>query len=74
MKNFICSKCFVLVKQEKMPSSFNCGEGGQHQWKDMGEVGDTNYQCKKCSKILQSKKAPVSFNCSAGGQHQWKKM
>ena len=74
MKNYQCKKCGTHVQKESTPSSFNCPEGGSHQWTDLGEVGSTNYQCKKCGLLLQSKNTPSSFNCSEGGSHQWTKL
>ena len=71
MRNYLCKKCATLVKSLKKPISFDCRSGGNHQWTDLGEVGDNNYQCQKCGLLLKSKKKPISFNCPSGGNHQW---
>lgn len=74
MKNYQCKKCGTLISNQSYPSSFNCPNGGNHQWTDLGESGNTRYQCGKCGVLIYSKSYPHSFNCPNGGNHQWNKL
>jgi DNA-directed RNA polymerase subunit RPC12/RpoP len=71
MKNYMCSKCGVLVQKTSMPGATTCPSGGNHRWSSLGEVGDKSYQCKKCGVLVKSKSMPGATACPSGGYHQW---
>lgn len=71
---FQCKKCTTLIKQDRVPSSLGCPSGHSHDWKKLGEFGDTNYLCKKCGTLIQAKANPSSLGCPSGHSHDWKKM
>jgi len=74
MKNYQCKKCATHLTSQSRPSGLNCPAGGNHQWTDLGAVGNDNYQCKKCSLLVKSKIRPSGLNCPSGGSHQWSKL
>jgi len=74
MKNYQCSKCATHIKKDSTPSYGGCPKGGNHDWKDLGTVGNDNYQCKKCALLVQSKSTPSYGGCPSGGNHDWKKL
>lgn len=74
LKNFQCQKCETLVRKDKSPTSGGCPKGGNHNWKDLGTVGNDSYLCKKCSTLVKSKAIPTSYGCPNGGNHSWKKL
>jgi DNA-directed RNA polymerase subunit RPC12/RpoP len=76
MKNYLCLKCGIHIKNASNPNTSGCPKGnGSHNWTNMGDVGDTNYQCKKCGLLLQSKSTPSTSGCPEGnGQHNWIKI
>lgn len=75
-KWFLCQKCETLVKQESTPNSNHCpSDGRTHQWRMLGELGETNYQCKKCGIIVQCRSIPNPNHCPSDGKtHQWHKL
>jgi len=74
MKNYLCSKCSVLITSGSKPSSLGCPKGSMHDWKDLGEVGADNYLCRKCSTQVKSRSKPSSLKCPAGSMHDWRKL
>lgn len=74
MKNYQCKKCATHIKSSSRPITFNCPSGANHQWTDLGTIGNDNYQCKKCAVVVQTKSHPSSFGCPAGSNHQWTKL
>lgn len=38
MKNYLCSKCSVLITSGSKPSSLGCPKGSMHDWKDLGKL------------------------------------
>jgi len=74
MRNYQCKKCGTLITNNTHPFSQGCPNGGNHQWTDLGESGDTRYQCKKCGILISSKSYPFSQGCPNGGNHQWNRL
>ena len=74
MKNWQCKKCGTHIKIEGTPNYGGCPKGGNHDWSNIGDVGDLNYQCKKCALLVQTKSTPNYGGCPSGGNHDWKKL
>ena len=80
MNNYQCKLCGAVVRGTSWPTSTGCprgkGLGRMHDWKLLGDGGDTTYQCKKCGAVVYGKKNswPRTFGCPSGGQHSWNKL
>jgi len=77
MNNFHCKACGLLVKHNGRPTG-HCDKSGSgnHDWKDLGEVGDTTYKCKACGLMVDSDTRPNNGYCEDSGSknHQWEKL
>jgi len=73
MKNYICANCRAVVHADSSPPISGCPKGRIHNWREMGEYGESKYQCAYCGLILHSKKEPYSSNgtCLDRTIHRW---
>ena len=74
MKNFQCSKCGTLLNSNSTPRTDKCPSGGLHDWRKLGDVGNTPYQCRKCGTLVKSNSIPRTDKCPSGGLHDWRKL
>lgn len=70
---YCCSKCGNAIRKDSSPSSSGCSRASFHDWRKLGEVGDTNYSCKKCGLMVQTKSSPSSSGCTEASFHDWRK-
>ena len=73
MHVYACSKCGHAIHKDGTPNPNGCSEATYHDWKNLGEVGDTNYSCKKCGSMVQTKSTPAPYGCTSSNYHDWKK-
>jgi hypothetical protein len=69
-----CKECGITIKKDSKPSSSGCPEATFHDWKNLGEFGDTNYCCKECGIVIQTKYKPGSSGCREATFHNWKSL
>ena len=71
---FQCKNCKTAIKKDSKPDMSNCSASSFHLWKDLGEVGDTNYNCKHCGLTIQTKSKPEMSGCPDSSFHSWNKL
>jgi len=79
MNNYQCTACGLLVKHSGKPTGLGgCSKSGSgnHQWKDLGAVGNDAYRCTACNTTIYSDGRPNTLggcDASGSGNHQWEK-
>ena len=76
MKNYECKVCGTVIQSSTTPHG-RCEQSNSknHQWQELGEVGEINYQCKTCGLLIKSNKTPHGYcEQSNSKNHQWQKL
>jgi hypothetical protein len=75
VKNYLCSKCGVLIKSKSTPQTCGCENGENfHSWRDLGVEGDKGFYCKSCLILVHTKDTPTKLGCPSQGFHVWENL